>query len=175
MRCEQFLRQHPARGATRSATAQWHRLAHWHTAVWPVHVQVLHDDEPGARRGRTSQDATLQWRELLWPAVVIRSVGAVVDVRRSSTNSARILRVRRVSTHHFDGFRQRAARAAARRDTDPLAAAEQSLDNRRADWSGTEDNVEFGRIVHGVAVFANDGAGCSSTRGLTPRISSVTP
>ena len=150
-------------------------FGHRHAAMRPVHVQVLHDDQLGAGRGRAGQDAALERRELLRPAVVVGRVGAVVDVARARAHAARVGRLGRVPAHHLDGLGQRAPRSAARDDADPLSLREQCFDDGQADRSVAEHDVELARRAHADRHRSQLRRGVDARAGSTRRMSRITP
>ena len=160
VRREQFFSQQPAGSAARSFAVQRCGFAHRDTAMRPAHVQVLRDDELGAGRRRASHDAALERRELLWPAVVIRCVGAVVDVSRARADPPRIRRVCGVGDLHVHGRRQSPPRTTAGGNADVFAVSQQRIDDGQSDRATAEDDVQLARGAHRFAEGANTGVRC---------------
>ncbi len=119
-------------------------LGHRHAAVRAVEIEIFHRDQLRTGGSRARQDAALEGRELLGPAVVVARVGAVVDVGGPSADLAGIGRVGGIAAHDLDGGRQVLACAAVGDDADTFTLLQEDVDHRRADRAIAVDDVQLG-------------------------------
>ena len=136
---EQLFGHRGPGGGLRRGRVGGHRLDQRPALGRTVGVEVVQDDEPGAGAGGTREDASLQRRELLAPAVVVHRVETEVDDVRSRADPDGEGGVGGVPTDH-DGTWEGAAAVAVDGD-DVVAGGDELLDEGVADLAGTEDDV----------------------------------
>jgi hypothetical protein len=136
----------------------------------PVHVDVLHADQPGALGFSSGEHPRLQCRKLLHPTLIrrvqrlIHHPGAAGDVNGE-------LRIGGVATHHLDLLRYSGG-ARAVDHPHGLPTAEQGIEGGTADRAGTKNDITDSAV--NALSFSLAPAASASTVALEARTGSST-
>src|SRR5687767_8015161 len=136
----------------------------------PVHVDVLHADQPGALGFGSGQHPGLQCRKLLHPTL-IRRVQRLIHHPGAAGDLDGELRVGGVATHHLNLLRYSGG-ARAVDHPHSLPAAEQGIEGGKADRAGTKNDMTDS-AVHALS-FSLAPAASASTVALEARTGSST-